>query len=354
MAWDKTQNLVGPQGSAGVDGAAGPAGVDGAAGPQGPVGNDGAVGPQGPPGPIVPATQTVIGAVKPGVGLTVQADGTLDSTAAAGAETKLVTSTWQTSRWVDYQGTKCLYSPSITQQVAVSGNDPIYGGWGKADDKTMFKVITIRSLLEKIPDAKQLGGVSTGGTYLITGVTIIPSEQGLARTDLPTWTRIGGAGPDWELRFYKSTPEFYGIEDKDWQQTVAADMKDRAYGQPACENLLGEMKFDQRQDIPDTMPDGDMGITRFSGSKLCTHFTSMFSAAQNTNGFEIWIALKIGASDSLTWPQYMAYQESQDPQYYNLFMSTEFAAFFHMMPYVQSGLPTRLAERTSGDIFKAA
>ena len=149
MAWDKTQNLVGPQGPAGVDGAQGAAGIDGAAGPQGPVGNDGAVGPQGPPGPIVPATQTVIGAVKPGVGCAVQADGTLDSTAAAGAETKLVTSTWQTSRWVDYQGTKCLYSPSITQQVSVSGNDPIYGGWGKADDKTMFKVITIRAPRKK-------------------------------------------------------------------------------------------------------------------------------------------------------------------------------------------------------------
>ena len=53
MAWDKTQNLAGPQGPAGVDGAAGPAGVDGAPGPQGPVGNDGAVGAQGPAGPIV-------------------------------------------------------------------------------------------------------------------------------------------------------------------------------------------------------------------------------------------------------------------------------------------------------------
>lgn len=332
MAWDKTQNL---------------------AGPQGPAGNDGAVGPQGPAGPIVPATQTVIGAVKPGVGLTVQADGTLDSTAAAGAETKLVTTEYQTSRWVDYQGTKCIYSPSLTQQVAVSGNDPIYGGWEKADDKTMFKVLPIRNLLEKIPNAKQMGGVSTGGTYLITGLTIIPSEQGLARTDLPTWNRIGGAGPDWELRFYKSTPDFYGIADTDWKQTVLDDMRNRAYGQPACENLLGEMKFDQRIEIPDTMPDGDDGITRISGSKLCTHFTTMFEAAQNSNGFEIWIALKIGASDSLTWTQYIAYQESQDPQYRNLFMSTEFVAFFHMMPNVQSGLPTRLAARTSGDTFKA-
>ena len=124
MAWDKNCCIAGPQGPAGVDGAQGTAGVDGAAGPQGPVGNDGAVGPQGPPGPIVPATQTVIGAVKPGVCLTVQADGTLD-----GAETKLVSSRWQTSRWVDYQGTKCIYSPSITQQVSVSGDDPTYGNW---------------------------------------------------------------------------------------------------------------------------------------------------------------------------------------------------------------------------------
>ena len=112
MAWDKTQNLVGPQGPAGVDGVQGAAGVDGA------------TGPEGPPGPIVPATQTVIGAVKPGVGLAVQPDGTLDA-----AEPKLVTSRWQTSRWVDYQGTKCIYSPSITQRVTFDGYDPASGGW---------------------------------------------------------------------------------------------------------------------------------------------------------------------------------------------------------------------------------
>jgi hypothetical protein len=325
MAWGKTQNLVGPAGATGID------------------------GPQGPAGPIVPATQTVIGAVKPGAGLTVQADGTLDA-----AEPKLVTSRWQTSRWVDYQGTKCIYSPSITQRLSVSGDDPVYGGWNKVDDKTMLKVISIRNITDKMPDARQSGGgVNTGGTYLITGVTIIPSEQGMARVDLPTWTRIGGAGPDWELRFYKSQPDFYGIADDNWKQTVLNDMKNRAYGQPACENLMGEMKFDQRIEIADTMPDGDTGITRMSGSNLCTHFTSMFAAAQHSTGFEFWIALKIGASDSLTWPQYIAYQESQDPQYYNLFLSTEFGASFHMMPYVQSGLPTRLAERTSGDIFTA-
>lgn len=357
MAWDKTQNLVGPQGPAGLDGPAGidgAAGLDGAVGPQGPAGNDGAVGAQGPAGPIVPATQTVIGAVKPGVGLTVQADGTLDSIAAAGAETKLAASRWQTSKWIDYQGVKCIYSPSITQQVNVSGNDPIYGGWDKVDDKTMLKVIPIRNLLEKIPDAKQLSGFSTDGTYLITGVTIIPNEQGLARVDLPTWDQIGGAGPDWELRFYKSQPNFYGNEDENWKQTVFADMRNRAYGQPACENLIGEFKFDQKIDGPDIMPDASMGITRISGNKMCKHFTSMFSAAQNSIGWELWIAIKIGTTDSLTWPQYIAYQESQDPQYCNLFMSTEFSAYFHMMPYVDSGLPTRLAARTSGDSFKAA
>ena len=349
MAWDKNCCIAGPQGPAGVDGAQGTAGVDGAAGPQGPVGNDGAVGPQGPPGPIVPATQTVIGAVKPGNGLTVQADGTLDA-----AQTKLVSSRWQTSKWVDYQGTKCIYSPSITQQVSVSGDDPTYGNWNQVDDKTMLKVITIRSLLEKIPDAKQLSGVSSDGTYLITGITIIPNEQGVARTDLPTWNQIGGAGSDWEARFYKSQPNFYGTEDPNWKQTVLNDIKNRAYGQPACENLIGEMKFDQKEDIFDTMPDGDSGLTRMSGSNLCKHFTSMFSAAQNSIGFEIWIAFKIGASDSLTWPQYMAYQDSQDPQYYNLHMSTEWSAFIHMMPCVQSSMPTRLAARTSGDSFKAA
>ena len=39
MAWDKTQNLAGPQGPAGVDGSQGPAGIDGAVGAQGPQGD---------------------------------------------------------------------------------------------------------------------------------------------------------------------------------------------------------------------------------------------------------------------------------------------------------------------------
>ncbi len=111
MAWNRTQNLIGP---AGVDGVQGAAGVDGAA------------GPEGPPGPIVPATQTVIGAVKPGAGLAVQADGTLDSTAG---DPKLVTTQYQTSRWIDYQGTKYIYSPSLTQRASFSGYDPASGGW---------------------------------------------------------------------------------------------------------------------------------------------------------------------------------------------------------------------------------
>ena len=64
MAWNKTQNLIGPTGAAGIDGAEGPAGVDGAAGPQGPQGDrgsDGSQGPQGPQGPGVDMSTTVFG-----------------------------------------------------------------------------------------------------------------------------------------------------------------------------------------------------------------------------------------------------------------------------------------------------
>lgn len=256
MAWDKTQNLVGPQGPAGVDGVQGAAGVDGAAGPEGPVGPAGAdsvvPGPEGPPGPIVPATQTVIGAVKPGAGLAVQADGTLDA-----AEPKLVTSRWQTSRWVDYQGTKCIYSPSITQRVTFDGYDPASGGWEKLNEKTLIKSVPGQSIVSKVQDAIQFNGDPvTDGTYRIQGITIVPSEQGLQRTDLPTWVEIGGATNDWEARFYISTPDHYGIANTDWRQLVREDAMNRVYGQPACENLMGEFLFDARIEIPDTMPNG--------------------------------------------------------------------------------------------------
>jgi hypothetical protein len=328
MAWGKTQNLIGPTGATGIDGA------------------------QGPAGPIVPATATVIGAVKPGVGLAVQADGTLDSTAAA-AETKLATTQYQTSRWVDYQGTKCIYSPSLTQRASFSGYDPASGGWEKLDNKTLVKTLTGRSLTNKIHDAYQTNNdPSFGGTYRIQGITFVPSEQGMQRTDLPTWVEIGGATNDWEARFYISTPDFYGIADTDWRQTVKEDAMNRTYGQPACENLMGEFLFDQRIEIPDTMPDGDPGVTRMNGSKKIKDFTSWFEAVQSAYGFEINVVLKIGATSTLTWDMYLAFTSSGDPQFYNLGLFTEWSCFVHMMPYVQSGDPTRMADRTSPDTFK--
>lgn len=331
MAWDKTQNL---------------------AGPQGPAGNDGAVGPQGPAGPIVPATQTVIGAVKPGVGLTVQADGTLDSTAAAGAETKLVTSQYQTSRWVDYQGTKCIYSPSLTQFVYFDGYDPQSGGWMQLDSKTLVRSLTGRGLTLKVPDAKQFNGDAvTDGTYRINGITIVPSQQGMQRTDLPKWREIGGATNDWEVRFYISTPDFYGTANETWRQIVRQDATDRIYGQPACENLMGEFLFDANTDIPDTMPMGDSGITRMNGTTKIKDFTNWFNHVQSSFNFEINVALKIGATSTLTWDMYMAFTSSDDPQFANLGLFTEWGCFVHMVPFVQSGSPTRV--RTSPDSFKA-
>jgi len=353
VAWDKTQNLAGPQGPAGVDGVQGAAGVDGAAGPQGPAGNDGAVGPQGPAGPIVPATQTVIGAVKPGVGLTVQADGTLDSTAAAaGAETKLVTSRYQTSRWVDYQGTKCLYSPSVTQFVYFDGYDPASGGWQQLNSKTLIRSLTGRSLTAKVQDAIQFGGDTvTDGTYRIQGITIVPSEQGLQRTDLPKWLEIGGATNDWEARFYISTPDFYGTANDAWRQIVRQDATDRVYGQPACENLMGEFLFDANTEVPDVMPNGNPGITRINGTTKIKEFTNWVRYVQHSFNFEINVALKIGATSTLTWDMYSAFTSSGDAQFENLGLYTEWGYFVHMMPYVQSGSPTKV--RTSPDNFIA-
>ena len=347
MAWDKNCCIAGPQGPAGVDGAQGTAGVDGAAGPQGPVGNDGAVGPQGPPGPIVPATQTVIGAVKPGVGLTVQADGTLD-----GAETKLVTSRWQTSRWVDYQGTKYLYSPSVTQFVYFDGYDPASGGWEQLNSKTLVRSLTGRSLTAKVQDALQFNGdPETDGTYRIQGITIVPSEQGMQRTDLPKWLEIGGATNDWEARFYISTPDFYGAANTGWRQIVRQDATDRVYGQPACENLMGEFLFDANTEVPDVMPNGNPGITRINGTTKIKEFTNWVRYVQHSFNFEIIVALKIGATSTLTWDMYQAFTSSGDAQFENLGLYTEWGCFVHMMPYVQSGSPTKV--RTSPDTFKA-
>lgn len=82
----------GPAGPQGEKGEAGPAGPQGEPGPQGPKGEKGDTGPQGPQGKAGPAgpqgpagnagqlaTASTPGIVKPGVGLTVDADGTLNA-----------------------------------------------------------------------------------------------------------------------------------------------------------------------------------------------------------------------------------------------------------------------------------
>lgn len=87
----------GPAGPQGEKGEAGPAGPQGEPGPQGPKGEKGDTGPQGPQGWTGPAgpqgpagnagqlaTASTPGIVKPGVGLTVDADGTLNATSTSG------------------------------------------------------------------------------------------------------------------------------------------------------------------------------------------------------------------------------------------------------------------------------
>lgn len=88
---------VGPQGPQGIQGDTGPAGPQGPKGEAGPVGPQGEPGPQGPQGKAGPAgpqgpagnagqlaTASTPGIVKPGVGLTVDADGTLNATSTSG------------------------------------------------------------------------------------------------------------------------------------------------------------------------------------------------------------------------------------------------------------------------------
>lgn len=76
---------AGPQGEKGEPGPAGPQGETGAtgeAGPVGPQGEKGDPGPQGEPGKdatVAVATASMAGIVKPGNGLTVEADGTLNA-----------------------------------------------------------------------------------------------------------------------------------------------------------------------------------------------------------------------------------------------------------------------------------
>ena len=96
----------GPQGIQGDTGPAGPKGPKGDPGKQGPVGPQGPAGPQGETGPVGPqgetgpagpqgapgkdatvavATASTAGIVKPGAGLTVEADGTLNVTGGSGS-----------------------------------------------------------------------------------------------------------------------------------------------------------------------------------------------------------------------------------------------------------------------------
>ena len=82
------KGAAGPAGPQGEKGEAGPAGPQGEPGPQGPKGEKGDTGPQGPQGEAGPAgqlaTASTPGIVKPGVGLTVDADGTLNATLTSG------------------------------------------------------------------------------------------------------------------------------------------------------------------------------------------------------------------------------------------------------------------------------
>ena len=79
--------LTGPQGASGPQGATGATGSQGSTGPTGPAGATGAQGPTGatgPPGPNIPATNSTLGSIIVGSGLSVGSDGTLSATVSGG------------------------------------------------------------------------------------------------------------------------------------------------------------------------------------------------------------------------------------------------------------------------------
>lgn len=86
VAWIDSGPVQGPQGVEGPQGIQGIQGEPGVAGPQGDQGIPGVAGPQGevgPAGPTAIATATVLGGVKIGAGITVEADGTISASAGS-------------------------------------------------------------------------------------------------------------------------------------------------------------------------------------------------------------------------------------------------------------------------------
>lgn len=114
----------GPVGPQGEKGEAGPAGPQGEPGPQGPKGEKGDTGPQGPQGEAGPAgpqgpagnagrlaTASTPGVVKPGVGLTVTSDGTLNATSSGADDVSFVLDTVVVSNSGSYTPTTASTTP---------------------------------------------------------------------------------------------------------------------------------------------------------------------------------------------------------------------------------------------------
>jgi hypothetical protein len=279
----------------------------------------------------------VIGAVKPGVGLAVQADGTLDNTVTGGAgvEVKLATRPYQVSRWDDFQGIKCIYSPSVTQFSNINAYDPAYsdgGGWTKLDSKAIYLPVVYENLAGLLIDAKPPSGSSaTNGNFLIHGLTFVPSMQKMQKEDVDAWQQIGGAGNDWEVRLYGSSPNVYSNE---WQQVATQDVASRPFGEPACENLIGEHMFN----LSDDSSSGPITMRNCQSSAI-RHSDYWFADASWSN-WMMWLVVKIGASDSLTWDEYFAYRASAELQYRNLLFGAEWFFFVHMRPSGGLNAPT--------------
>lgn len=175
------QGVPGPQGTTGAKGdtgAAGPQGVKGDTGAAGPKGDTGATGPQGAPGAdatLVPATSTVLGAVKIGTGVTVAADGTISVSSGGG-----MTQADADARYTNVSGDTMTGTLTVPSTVAAFqfGATPynVFGGTGGVavrSNTTNISTFTGASITNTVPIVTPATGngvqFGAGGSALSRG-----------------------------------------------------------------------------------------------------------------------------------------------------------------------------------------
>jgi hypothetical protein len=199
-AWVDAGPVQGPQGVPGVDGRDG---VDGAPGKDG---EDSTV--PGPPGPTIPATATVLGGVKIGAGITVDADGTISSSAGTG----FLPLTGGTMT-----GTITLPSGTVGMAVNGTGYNMVGGSGGVAFRNNTSNIInhTAAEVVAFVPITTSGGAVgvrfgsggpslSKSGTSIAASAPITVASEPAADTELANKKYVddqvaAGGGSDYTL-----------------------------------------------------------------------------------------------------------------------------------------------------------